>query len=90
MVDPEEEEFVLAECVESAEGRPEEELVHCQRESSTEQVAGTLLEWNTQKSLCWRSVVSSQLQRPSLVSIVVTTSVFKWNNQRRGWQEGHN
>ncbi len=85
MVHPEEEELVLAEGVQGAERRPEQELVHSEREATSEQVGRSLLEGNPQKGLSGRSVVSSQLLGPRLVSVVGPACVLERHNQRGCW-----
>lgn len=81
MVGPEEEEFVLEESVQGGVGGPEQELVHPDGETTSAQVIGTLFEGNSQQGVGGRSVVSSQLKRPGLVSIVGSSGVFKGNCQ---------
>ena len=51
LIHPEEEELVLAECVQRSERSPEEELIHGKGESTSEQEGGTFLEGDPEQSL---------------------------------------
>ena len=51
IIEPHEEELVLVEGVECAEGCPEEELVHGEWEASSEQICRTFFEGNAEESL---------------------------------------
>ena len=72
-----------------AESSPEHKLVQSKWRTTTEQVWWTLLEWDSEKSLCWRSIVTSQLNWPSLVSIVSSAGIFEWNNKTTCWNESN-
>ena len=81
IIEPHEEELVLVEGVERAEGGPEEELVHGEWEASSEQICRTFFEGNAEESLSGRCVVPAQLQWPCFVSIVGTSGILKGNDQ---------
>ena len=51
IIKPHEEELVLVEGVERAEGCPEEELVCCKWESTSEQIARAFFNWNAEQGL---------------------------------------
>ena len=53
LIQPHKEVLILVERVEGAVCGPEQELVHGQRETTTEQVGGSLLEWDAEEGLGW-------------------------------------
>ena len=89
IIEPHEEELVLIESVERAEGGPEKELVHGEWETSSEQICRTFLEGDAKESLSGRCIVPAQLQWPCFVSIVCASGILKWNDQGRSGKEGH-
>ena len=89
IIEPHEEELVLIECVEGAEGCPEKELVHGEWETTSEQICWTFLEGDAKESLSGRCVVPSQLQWPCFVSVVCASGILEGNDQRTSREEGH-
>ena len=87
LVEPKEEVLVLVEGEDGAECGPEQPLVQGEWCSSSEQVRWSLLEWNSEKSLCWWFIVSSQLSWPSFVSKVSSPCIFERNDQSTSWSE---
>lgn len=58
-------------------------------ETALEEIAWSLLEWDSAESLSGRSVVSSELNWPGLIGIVSSSSILKRNGQPAGWGESH-
>lgn len=88
LVDPEEEELVLSERVDRAEGRPEHQLRGPDGEATLEKVAWALLEGDADQGVDGGCVASAELDGPRFVGEVGSSRILEGDPDRTGGDEG--